>query len=296
MTKLLIIAGPTGVGKTKFAVDAAHKFNGEIISADSRQVYRGMDIVTGKDKEQISASGIPVWLYDLVNPDENFSVSLWHQAADKAIADIHRRGKLPIIVGGTGLYIRSLTENLKNIHIPPDPVLRQQLSSLSIDELLSRLEQMNPISANSLNSSDRLNPRRLIRHLEIALYHKDQRPPLKLRGGLEGRYTIVLTAPLDILKQRISARVSSRLSQGAILELNHLITQYSSNLPAFTACGYRSLLISSDPDNWIRSEFQYARRQLTWFKKYCPENWIDTSLPGWEASSLKLIDNWYNST
>jgi tRNA dimethylallyltransferase len=107
---------------------------------------------------------------------------------------------------------------------------------------------------------------------------------------------LVLTAPIPVLKQRISARVSSRLSQGAILELNHLITKYPSNLPAFTACGYRSLLISSDPDNWIRSEFQYARRQLTWFKKYCPENWIDTSLPGWEASSLKLIDNWYNST
>lgn len=294
MNRLLIITGPTGVGKTGFGIEVARKFNGEIISADSRQVYRGMDIVTGKDQELIKKAGIPVWLYDLINPDEPFSVSLWNQEARKAIADIHRRGKLPIIVGGTGLYIRSLTEDLKNIHIPPDLVLRQQLSVFSADELFSQLQQISPIRAKNLNSSDRLNLRRLIRTIEIAKYSKVKSPVTNIPSYLT--LTLTLTAPIEILKQRISERVARRMSDGAVAEFNRLIARYPSTLPSFTACGYRALLKSSDPRDWFVSEIKYARSQLTWFKKYCPDHWVDSFLPDWEASSLKLVLNWYNSS
>lgn len=245
MHKLLIITGPTGVGKTKFAVTVARKFNGELISADSRQVYKGMDIVTGKDTDEISKSGIRVWLCDLIDPDEPFSVSLWHQAAVSAIADISGRGKLPIVVGGTGLYIRSLLENLETINIPVNFQLRHVLSNMSVSDLFVQLRHINPIKANSLNNSDRNNSRRLIRAIEIAGNSSNRTHIANSPNYLT--LTLTLIAPIETLKQRISERVTRRISNGAVLELNRLITKYSSTLPSFTACGYQSLIKSPVP-------------------------------------------------
>ena len=211
MNKVLIIAGQTATGKTSFAVELAKQFNGELISADSRMVYKGMDIITGKDRDKID---VPIWLYDLVEPDEPFSVSAWRQKALEAISDISSRGKLPIVVGGTGLYLRSLIENLNTLDIPKDLELRNK--NLSISELQKMLK---PELFAKLNDSDRVNPRRLIRYIEIAEYNKKtQRPPLGLRGGLGGRYlSVTLLCNPNYLKHRISARVHQRISNGAII-------------------------------------------------------------------------------
>ncbi len=127
MNKLLVICGPTATGKTVLAAEIAKQFNGELVSADSRQVYRSMDICTGKDRPDV-----PIWLYDIVDPDEEFSVSQWVVLARGAIADIHKRNKLPIVVGGTGLYIHALLYPFETINIPPDRTLRNKLQALSV--------------------------------------------------------------------------------------------------------------------------------------------------------------------
>jgi len=288
MNKILIIAGLTATGKTQFAQEVAKRFNGELISADSRQVYKGMDIITGKDKDKID---VPVWLYDLVNPNEPFSVSLWHNHALSAIKDISSRGKLPIVVGGTGLYLRSLIQDLETINISPNPTLRQKLSQLSASDLFAKLQKLDPIKVNSLNNSEKNNPRRLIRYLEIVLSKQKQRPSLKLREGLGVSYC-VLTCPNPILKERIKERVVKRLHEGALTELKNLLKKYNKSLPSFTACGYQSLLASTDPQVWINSEYHYAKRQKTFFQKYFPQNSVDITQSGWQSQLLDIISLW----
>lgn len=284
--KVLIIAGQTATGKTSLAVKLAHQFNGELISADSRQVYQGMDIVTGKDRDKID---VPIWLYDLVRPDQPFSVSQWHAQALGTIQNISSRHKLPIVVGGTGLYLRSLIEPLSQISVPPDPVLRSK--KLSVNQLQQLLSKE---TLNKINSSDRLNPRRLVRYIEIAEYNKKtQHPSPKLGEGQGVEYkSIVLTCNPIILKHRISERVNQRIKSGAYTELQNLLNKYTSDSPSFTTCGYRALLHSQNPDDWISSEYQYARRQKTFFTKYFPEFLIDISLPEWELEILDIISSW----
>lgn len=319
MQKLLIISGPTATGKTSFGLEIAKKFNGEILSADSRQVYIGMDIVTGKDlplniKYQTSNikwknrylkyylfNNIKVWLYDIVSPDEPFNVSFWKECADLVIADIFSRGKLPIVVGGTGLYLKSLTQPMSQISIPPNPKLRKQLEDKSPEYLFDYLHRLNPLSSVNINRSDRFNPRRLIRAIEIALHHN--LPPLKLRGGSGGCYEksdnrtilhLCLTAPKDYLYSRIDQRVDDRIKAGAIEEAQNLLKKYSPDLPSMTSCGYRAFL---DPDpvaKWKTLEHQYARRQLIWFKKKSRQIIFDISQPDWKTNTLNTVQSWYN--
>ena len=159
--KLLIICGPTATGKTALAAKLAKKFNGELISADSRQVYRGRDLETNKERPASPAGGpdVPIWLYDVVNSGEEFGVSQWVKLARLAIENIPKRNKLPIVVGGTGLYIKALLEPFETIDIPPDFKLRKK--NLSVQQL----QRMVP--RGNMNESDWNNPRRLIRKIEI---------------------------------------------------------------------------------------------------------------------------------
>jgi tRNA dimethylallyltransferase len=287
MTRLLIICGPTATGKTAFALELAKKFNGELISADSRQVYREMAIVTGQDQAEIAASGIPVWLYDLVSPDESFSVSQWNHAALLAIDNIHSRGKLPIIVGGTGLYLKSLVADIPTIAIPPDPKLRIELSKLSVSDLFDRLVLSDPSKAHSLNNSDKNNPRRLIRAIEIA---RSGHPSLRLREGQRVSYSslsICLSAPFTELDRRIDLRVSDRLKNGALAEIQTLRAKYGLTAPGLTALGFN--------DDWALSEKHYARRQITWFKKQPGLTWYDITDSDWHDQAINQISNWYNN-
>lgn len=183
MNKLLVICGPTATGKTRLAARLAKKLNGELISADSRQVYRGNDLETNKERPDV-----PIWLYDVVDPGEEFSVNHWVKLARKAIADIRKRKKLPIVVGGTGLYMKALLEPFETIDIPPDKKLRSKKFTLS------QLQKMVP--RGNMNDSDWNNPRRLIRKIETA--GKRRKPKQSEQAIIIG-----LTAPLPVLYKRM---------------------------------------------------------------------------------------------
>jgi len=323
-TKVLIICGPTATGKTRFGLQMAKKFKGEIVSADSRQVYVGMDIVTGKDipynLKPITSNlqwrdrklkyylidSAKIWLYDVVNPNEPFNVAFWKECADLVIADIFRRNRLPIVVGGTGLYLKSLTvgqmsQSLSKISILPNPQLRSKLKDRNVAYLFNYLNRIDPARAAVLNISDRANPRRLIRAIEISLYSKFPSP--ESGEGSRGEVgsgvsylTLGLTAPREELYRRIDLRVGHRLRHGAEAENQHLIAKYGGGFPSFTASGYRAFQKPDIVARWRGLEHAYLRRQLTWFKRQPDTHWFDINTPNWQISAKQLISNWYNVT
>jgi tRNA dimethylallyltransferase len=270
MDKLLIICGPTATGKTAIAAALAKKFNGELISADSRQVYRGMDLVTGKDRPNV-----PIWLYDVVNPDEEFSVSHWVKLAKNAISDIQKRNKLPIVVGGTGLYIHALLNPLETIDVPRDSKLRVHLSAFSKEQLQQKLQTIAPSVWQQLNFSDRNNPRRLTRKIEIAqsttVIHKEHQ--------IFNYLFIGLTAPLPVLDERIDRRFAQRVQQGMNEEIHILTKKYTLDLPSMSAIGL--------------NEHAYARRQMTWFKKMPSVDWVDITEPDYQDAVAEKVTRWY---
>ncbi len=309
MKKLLIICGPTATGKTGLGVKIAARVKGEIISADSRQVYRGMDIVTGKDlplsasaiPSHLQSSGrvldyymfsqVPVWLLDVVDPDEAFSVSDWKDAAEIVISHLHASGKLPVVVGGTGLFIKSLTENLETLHIPPNSALRDELTSYTTADLFCLLANESPEKASSLNSSDRSNPRRLVRAIEIARARSNSsRSHHPFRYDV---YRLGLTAPVPDLKKRITDRVNSRILEGAESEIRFFQNRYPSDLPSMTGCGYRLDLSTDWQNQWAAEEHKYLKRQLTWFSKQSDIHWFDVTKDDWQDQAMKEVIDWY---
>jgi len=234
--KIICIVGTTASGKTKLGVDLAYKFNGEIVSADSRQVYKGMDIGTGKDLAEyvvnikrngakVSGSSrqpasrlpqddkaiIPYHLIDVVSPNTEFSLAKYQKLAYKAIDDILKRGKLPIIVGGTGLYAQAIVEGFKLSLAKPDKKLRQKLEKLSINQLFSKLKRLNKKFAEKLHESDKKNKRRLVRYIEMASGGSEciaghSAPRSEFEFLLIG-----LTWPRQVLRERIYKRLIQRL-------------------------------------------------------------------------------------
>lgn len=301
MDKVLIICGPTATGKTKFALEVAKKFKGELVSADSRQVYVGKNLVYGKDLPSgtsphpsrlkwrgrrlsfYGVDGIKIWLYDVVNPGEPFSVAFWKECADLVITDIIVRHHLPIVVGGSGLYLKSLSQSLFQISIHPLPELRRLLADKSVDYLFDYLNKVDPSRAASLNRSDRANPRRLLRAIEISLSDKssprlgeDAREAggeVQTGSGLSF-LQIGLTAPRVKLYAMIDDRVHARIAAGAAAED-----------PAAAA----------HPVEWQAHEHGLARRQLTWFRKQPAIHWFDITGARWQAQAEDLIASWYNN-
>lgn len=298
MNKLVIVCGPTATGKTAIAVQLAKKFNGELVSADSRQVYRGMDIGTGKDTS--SLQGIPIWMYDVVYPDESFSVSQYQKEAKAHIEDIRKRNKLPIIVGGTGLYIQSLTQTIPTSVVKPNSSLRKKLEKQPIESLqiLMREECMHVWGL--LNDSDRNNPRRLIRKIELkrAGIHILEKPMATTKDicwvGLKTGY--------KDLYARIDKRVEKRVKQGVIDEVKSLLQSgYTWDLPSMSALGYREwkeylegkASMEDVIQKWKYDEHGYARRQMTWFKRNKDIHWFDISKDGFEKNIESLVCSWY---
>lgn len=335
MNKLLVICGPTATGKTQLAVELAKIHNGELVSADSRQIYNGMDIATGKDlpvdlKLQNSnlkfnfknkhfqlipynVDGINLWMYDIVDPDEEFSVSHYQTLAGSVIQNIRKRGKLPIIVGGTGLYITSLLSPIKTSHIPQNKQTRSELEQSDLIELQKRLQKDDSLAWDSLNDSDRKNPRRLIRKIEIAEFER-----LKSSKMLDSKtvkreelntFIIGLTAPYPFLYQRIDQRVEQRVADGVLDEIRALLKKgYTWDLPSLNTFGYKEwkeyVLLShahcrmSQKDviqRWKYDEHGYARRQMTWFKKMKGIRWTDISDAHWRKKVESLVGSWYTS-
>ncbi len=299
--KIVVVAGPTASGKSDLAVKIAKKFNGEIISADSRQVYRGMDIGSGKITKK-EMEGVPHYLLDVASPKQRFTVAQFKKLADKAIENIARRNKLPIICGGTGFYIQAVIDDLLIPQIKPDFKLRARLEKKTTEELFAELKKLDPRRAKNI---DRRNPRRLIRALEIvyktgqvvpSIYNSPQpslklregAPPLILRGGWEELNLLFLgikKSPEE-LARRIKIRLEKRLKQGMIKEVERLREQGISwkRLESF-GLEYRWLArflqnkISREEmiERLQKDIGHFAKRQMTWFKRDPRIRWVENS-------------------
>lgn len=285
--KVVFIVGPTGVGKTNLAFEIAKKYNGELISADSVQVYKGLDIISGKDLPPnyksnagyySSNSGPSIHLLDVVNTYRSFSVYHFLELATKAIASILEKNKLPIVVGGTGLYIKSLTEGL-DINVKPDDALRNKLGTLSVTELQKLLSTDN---LEKLNDSDRMNSRRLIRAIEKSrIVNRESR--IKNKKTFEN-FVIGVKCDREVLNQRIDIRVEERLKNGAMIEAEKLFENYEKlSQQVKDANGYKQLFkylrkeITLDEAiyRWKVSEYRHAKNQMTWFTKYGNVKWFE---------------------
>jgi len=296
--KLLVILGPTASGKSDLAIKIAKKFNGEVISADSRQVYKGMDLGTGKvEKDQQKSKfyyseNIRHHLLDIIKPTQYFSVYNYQKLALKAIKDILKRKKLPILCGGTGFYISSVIENWQFTKIKPDWKLRKSLEQLSNEELLKQLEKIDPERAKEV---DPKNKRRIIRALEIAL--KLGKVPKLIKKPLKMDILILgIKKEKEELKELIKKRLEKRLEKGMIEEVKRLKKEGvpSSKLESF-GLEYRwinrFLEKKISYEEMIKSLYKeilkYAKRQMTWFKKMKNVFWIKT-----EKEAYQLVKDW----
>ncbi len=276
--KLIAIVGPTAAGKSALAVRLAKKFNGEIISADSRQVYKGLDIGTGKITKKEMAN-VPHHLLDIANPRKQLSVSEYQKIARKRLEEILTRGKLPIVVGGTGLYVDALVNDVSFPEVSPNPKLRKRLEKRTVKELFLMLEKLDKGRARTIDAS---NPRRLVRAIEIATA-LGKVPPYKNtpREDIEPLF-IGLMLPMEELKKRIAVRLQERIKSGMIREAREL---HASGLSwarmnilgleyRFLAQHLRGILTKEEMQAALQSEItKYAKRQMTWFKRNKDIQW-----------------------
>jgi tRNA dimethylallyltransferase len=277
MNKLLCIVGPTGAGKTKRAIEEYHKTPSILVSADSRQVYRGMDIVTGKDHPK----DIQIFGIDIVRPDEPCSVSVWYDAVIPHIESAWQEGKQVIVVGGTGLYVKAITEGIETMRVPINQSLRDEFSLLTTTQLQTKLKTLNQAKFESMNHSDQNNPRRLTRAMEVASSHTA--PLLKSNSSLLESNIIGLKYFDDSNhRSKIRDRVMERLQNGAVEETKQLLAKYDKSLQSMSAIGYQSIIEflenklteSKMIESWVAGEMDYAKRQMTWFRKQ-PTIWYD---------------------
>lgn len=323
MNKILVICGPTATGKTALALHLAQIFAGELVSADSRQIYQSMDIGTGKDipanaqKKQVpgflrsdqtscqlpvySVMGIPLWMYDVVTPSQEFSVHEYANLARQVIENIQSRGKLPIIVGGTGLYIQSLLKPLTT-QVAPDKLLRLRLESQSLEQLQNTYSQLKENDFNQLNNSEKNNKRRLIRKIEIALSDTPSEPVSDTHGY--EACIIALRMSRDSLYKKINSRVEERYQKGIKTEIQKLLSQgINWDMHAMSALGYkqwRSNFENNQSDEetiqqWKYAEHDYARRQETWFSKATSVHWLEGDSDMLIDDSIQLVRPWYNN-
>lgn len=291
LPKIVVIVGPTASGKTAVGIRIAKKFNGEVISADSRQVFRGMDIGTAKVRD---TEGIPHHLIDAVDPDQPFTVVDWKRLAEAAADDIIQRGKLPVVVGGTGLYIQALVDNVIVPEVAPSDNLRKTLAEKSDAELLQMLRRFDPDFAGRADAKNR---RRVIRALEVAIMTGE--PFTKLRRKGESRYEFLqigLDLPRRELYAAIDERVRRQIDEGFVDEVRRLLRTYDARLPAFSAIGYREVVRYLDGETTLTQAIEriqfathaYARRQLTWFRRDLRIHWVASA-----AEAEKLVTDFF---
>ncbi len=271
--KVLVILGQTATGKSSLAVDAAIKFYGEIISADSRQVYKGLDIGTGKITKK-EMRGVPHYLIDVVSPKKVFTVTQFKELAEEKIKDIIRRGKLPIICGGTGFYIDAIIKNIILPEVPPNKKLRQKLEKLSTENLLSTLRKLDRKRASSIVKKNEQNNRvRIIRAIEIAeaLGHV---PMVKKNKSEYEFIQIGLLVPKNIHDAKIEKRVEAMFKNGLLKEIFNL-KKNGINSKRLQEFGFEY----NEPtiDKVISETIKYAKRQMTWFKRYPEITWLEPS-------------------
>lgn len=303
---LILLVGPTAVGKTELAIRLAETLNGEIVSVDSRLFYRGMNIGTAKPTHEEQAR-VPHHLIDIANPDETLSLAVFQYLAREAINNIHTRNKLPFLVGGTGQYIRAVTEGWKPPEVVPDKKLRDALEKIKeergIDWLHAALQKLDPITAEKI---DARNVRRTIRALEVIF--STGRKFSEQRGQSESSYsllTIGLKRTRPELYARIDARIESMFENGFIDEVKTLLAKgYSEDLPTMSAIGYREG-IRVVKGQWTEEQAKvemrratriFVRRQANWFKESDTNiHWFEAGDQDVEAKVRRTILNWMNS-
>jgi len=296
---VIAIVGPTAVGKSELALHLAQYFPVEIISADSRQVYRYMDIGTNKPTPAERAS-ISHHVIDVVEPDEDFSLAMYHQLASEALKAIEQKGKLPLLVGGSGLYVWSLVEGWKIPQVPPDQKLRRRLEARAEQEdsqsLYKELQDIDPVAAAKINPS---NVRRIIRALEI--YHTTGQPPSQLQRKEAPGFPILLiglTRERSELYSRIDRRVDKMIQMGLVEEVEQLLKKgYSPSLPSMSGIGYKQIgqflqgemTLPQAIDKIKYETHRLARHQYAWFRLGDSRiHWFGTSEAEAETSIVAL--------
>ncbi|MGH2346229.1 MAG: tRNA (adenosine(37)-N6)-dimethylallyltransferase MiaA [Chloroflexota bacterium] len=284
---LVAIGGPTASGKTDLALTLADALNGEIVNADSRQVYRGMDIGTAKPTAAQRAL-VPHHLLDLVPPDQPFTLGLYTRLAHTAIRDIQARGRLPILVGGTGLYLRAVTQGFAVPEVAPDPELRRRLEvEIMADGLPALVERLRALDPEGAARIDHKNPRRVIRALEVCLATGKPFSGLQTREPSYRSVVLILDAPNPLLFERADARLDAMLKAGFEAEVARLLDEgYDPNLPALSALGYRELGRAVRGENAREAAIEetrhathaFIRRQRTWFRAEQHHTVLDLSL------------------
>ena len=298
MEKIIIIAGPTGIGKTAFAVKAAIEFNGEIVGADSMQIYKYMTIGTAKP-DPVEIQQVPHHLIDILDPKQPFDAGKFIALADQAIAKILKKGRVPIITGGTGLYIKALLHGLFRAEAICQKTLERlekQSSQKGVQYLYDQLVQCDPEAAQKIHPNDTF---RVIRALEVNRTTGQKISDQKKRHNFDScRYDalkIGLSLDRDVLYQRINARVDLMLEQGLLDEVKSLLKKgYPFDLKSMQSIGYKHMgLFLNNETDWQetvrllkRDTRRYAKRQLTWFRKDSDIIWFEPSQ--FERACLKI--------
>ncbi len=285
---LIVILGPTAVGKTSVSIELAHRLDGEIVSADSRLLYRGMDIGTAKPTED-EIKDVPHHLIDVADPDENWSLAVYQRMAYRVIDEIHSREKLPFLVGGTGQYIRAIIEGWRIPRQKPDYDLRETLETwaeeIGNEALHRRLKVLDPEAAGQI---DYRNLRRTIRALEVILKSGERFSDLRRKQKCPYRPIILgIERPRDALYERVDQRIDQMLDEGLVDEVRTLLDKgYSPDLPTLSAIGYSEII------QYLRGEIDFeeavtlirrntrtfVRRQANWFKSDDPRiEWFQAS-------------------
>lgn len=284
--KVIVLIGPTAVGKTRTSIELAKRFNGEVISGDSMQIYKRMDIGTAKIKHE-EMEGIIHHLIDIKRPDEPFSVAEFQELVRSKITDITNRGKIPIIVGGTGLYIQSVIYDYQFSDAPMNEEVRQRLEQRAIaegvDALHKELAEVDPPSASRIHPN---NVRRVIRALEVYLTTGQTLTSIQSEQKLEPLYETVLlglTMDRERLYERINERVDVMLNEGLVSEVEALYNEGLEHAQALQAIGYKEWFnffknnqkFDDTVEQLKQNSRRYAKRQLTWFRNKMDVTWFD---------------------
>ncbi len=289
LPKLVVIVGPTACGKTGMSIELAKSFGGEIVSADSRQVYRHMDIGTAK---VLDTNGIPHHLIDIIEPNETYTVSQFREAVIKLVPEIVSRGRVPFLVGGTAMYIFSLLDNWTIPKVAPNDSLREGLEGKSLGELQERLSVLDP---DALQIVDMKNKRRVIRALEVTIGSGQTFSSLRKKGEpLFETLLIGVDVPREELHRRIDERIDKMIQAGLVSEVQDLVKKYGWGVPGMNGIGYRQFKEYAEGAEKLEVAIErlkhdtrdYAKRQMTWFKRDERIAWCKSP----EEASVRIKD------
>jgi len=281
--KLIVILGPTASGKSKIAIKLAKKFNGEIISADSRQIYKEMNIGTAKITKK-EMENIPHHLINIIKPNQEFTLADFKKRAIKIIKNIQKRNKIPFLVGGTGLYIQTIVDNLQIPEVKPNKKLRLKLEKETNQELYNQLKKIDPEALKIININ---NKRRMIRALEVysSTGQKFSKQKTK-KPALFDVLQIGLKQDNKILDKRIIKRIDQMIKDGLVKEVKKLIKKYGAKPYSMSGIGYKEISLGETKELINIHTRQYARRQMSWFRRDKKIKWIKNY-----QEAKKLIQN-----